>query len=89
MAPVPLMARRRFRPIQIDWKRSAVAWGYAYTDEHRIELEPSLLKDDKKLLEVAAHEVVHIILPQLDEATVLLLGRHIGDVLHRLSFRRS
>lgn len=44
---------------------------------------------DEKLLEVAAHEVVHIILPQLDEATVTLLGRHVGDVLYRLSFRRG
>lgn len=89
MAPHPLMARRRFRPIQIDWKRSSIAWGYAYTEEHRIELEPSLLKDDKKLLEVAAHEVAHIILPHLDEATVTLLGKHVGDVLYRLSFRRG
>ncbi len=87
MAPLPLMARRKFRPIQINWKRSAVAWGYAYTDEHRIELDPRM--NDEKLLEVAAHEVAHIILPELDEATVLLLGRHIGDVLYRLSFRRG
>lgn len=87
MAPVPLMARRKFRPIQIDWKRSSVAWGYAYIDEHRIELDPRMT--DEKLLEVAAHEVAHIILPQLDEATITLLGRHIGDVLYRLSFRRG
>lgn len=87
MASVPLMARRRFRPIKIDWKRSAVAWGYAYIDEHRIELDPRMT--DEKLLEVAAHEVAHIILPHLDEATVTLLGKHVGDVLYRLSFRRG
>lgn len=87
MAPHPLMARRRFRPIQIDWKRSAVAWGYAFIDEHRIELDPRMT--DEKLLEVAAHEVAHIILPHLDEATVTLLGKHVGDVLYRLSFRRG
>lgn len=64
-----------------------MAWGYAYIDEHRIELDPRMT--DEKLLEVAAHEVAHIILPQLDEATVTLLGRHVGDVLYRLNFRRG
>lgn len=87
MAALPLMARRRFKPIEIGWKRSAIAWGYAYIDEHRIELDPRMT--DEKLLEVAAHEVAHIILPELDEATITLLGRQIGDVLYRLSFRRG
>ena len=76
----------RFKKIRIDWRKSETAWGMAYCDEHRIELDPRMT--DETLLEVASHEVTHVILPMLDEAAVELLGRHIGDVLTRLKFRR-
>lgn len=78
--------RKRFRPIKIDWKKSETVWGMAYCDEHRIELDPRMT--DTTLIEVASHEVTHVILPVLDEEAVELLGRHIADVLTRLGFRR-
>lgn len=52
----------------------------------RIVLDPRM--DDATMLEVAFHEVAHIICPYLEEDAVELLGRHIGDVLTRLGFRR-
>ena len=80
------MARGRLRKIKIEWKRLTQAWGYAYPDEHRIELDPRM--NDKLLLEIASHEAAHIAAPYLDEAAVDLIGRQIGDVLHRIGFRR-
>ena len=82
------MARRkRLRPIKIEWKRLVQAWGYAYPDEHRIELDQRM--GDKLLLEIASHEAAHVAAPYLDEAAIDLIGRHVGDVLFRLGFRRT
>lgn len=82
------MARKkRFRKIKIAWKRSESVWGIAYPDEHRIELDDRMT--DVTLIEVASHEVAHVVLPVLDEEAVELLGRHIADVLTRLGFRRA
>jgi predicted SprT family Zn-dependent metalloprotease len=78
--------KARFRKIRIDWRKSETAWGVAYCEDHRIELDPRMT--DETLLEVASHEVAHIVLPFLDEEAVELLGRHIGDVLTRLGFSR-
>ena len=78
--------RPRFRPIKIQWKESKLVWGMAYPDEHRIELDPRMT--DTTLIEVASHEVAHVILPVLDEEAVELLGRHVADVLTRLGFSR-
>lgn len=83
------MKRRRAKvkqPIAYDWKSSASVWGMAFPDERRIELDPRM--DDRTLLEIAPHEVIHVIAPFLDEEAVTEIGRHIGDVLHRLGFRR-
>jgi hypothetical protein len=82
------MARnKRFRKIKIAWKRSESVYGMAYPLEHRIELDDRMT--DTTMIEVAAHEVTHVILPVLDEEAVELLGRHIADVLTRLGFRRA
>jgi hypothetical protein len=59
----------------------------AYPDEHRIELDDRMT--DVTLIEVASHEVAHVVLPVLDEDAVELLGRHIADVLTRLGFKRT
>jgi len=78
--------RPRFKPIKIDWKRSESVYGMAYPLEHRIELDDRMT--DTTMIEVAAHEVTHVILPVLDEEAVELLGRHIANVLTRLGFQR-
>lgn len=80
------MARRRFRKIKVEWQEMRTTWGLAYPDEYKIILDPRM--DDATVLEVASHEVAHIICPYLEEDAVELLGRHIGDVLARLGFRR-
>lgn len=80
------MARKRFRRIKIKFEEMRSTYGLAYTDDHLIVLDPRMT--DTTMAEVAAHEVTHVILPMLDEDAVELLGRHIGDVLSRLGFRR-
>ena len=80
------MARKRFRRIKVEFEEMRTTWGLAYTDEHRIVLDPRMT--DATMLDVAAHEVAHVICPYLEEDAVELLGRHIGDVLTRLGFRR-
>jgi predicted SprT family Zn-dependent metalloprotease len=80
------MARKRFRRITIKFDEMRTTWGLAYTDDHLIVLDPRMT--DATMAEVAAHEVAHVICPYLEEEAVELLGRHIGDVLMRLGFRR-
>ena len=75
------------RRISIKRKRNKNAWGMAYPDAHKIELDPAL--EGKDLIEIAVHEVSHVVFPHLDEATVDLLGKQCADVLWRLKFRVS
>lgn len=75
----------RRRKIKIVWKKSEAAWGWAYIDDHLVELDPRM--DEKTLLEVAAHEVGHIVLPEISEERIDLLGKQVADVLWRLKFR--
>lgn len=70
----------RRRKIKIQWKHSSAAWGW-----YRIELDPRM--DEKTLLEVAAHEVGHIVLPEISEEKIDQLGKQVADVLWRLKFR--
>ena len=78
--------RKRLRPIRIAWVRSNLAWGMAYPEEWRIELDDRSC--DKTLAGIAVHEVAYVVLPMLDEAAVEALGNHAADVLWRLGFRR-
>lgn len=78
--------RKRLRPIKIDWRKSESVWGVAFPQEHRIELDPRMT--DAMLLEVASHEVAHVVCPYLDEEPIEELGKHISNVLTRLGFRR-
>lgn len=79
--------RKRIKPILIEWKKLTTAWGWAYTEEHRIELDPRM--DERTLLEVASHEVGHIVLPDVAEDKIDLLGKQIANVLWRIGFRRE
>lgn len=78
---------KRPKRIAIEWKKLSTAWGWAYTDEHRIELDPRM--DERTLLEVASHEVGHIVLPEVPEDKIDLLGKQIANVLWRVGFRRE
>lgn len=78
---------KRLKKITIEWKKLTTAWGWAYTDCHRIELDPRM--DERTLLEVASHEVGHIVLPEVEEGKIDLLGKQVADVLWRIGFRRE
>lgn len=75
------------RRISIRRKRNKNAWGMAYPLKYKIDLDPAL--EGKNLIEIAVHEVSHVVFPHLDEATVDLLGKQCADVLWRLKFRVS
>lgn len=73
------------RKIRIAKKRNLGCWGMAYPSEWRIELDPDL--DERTLIDIATHEVAHVVIPDLDETAVDRLGKHVADVLYRLGFR--
>jgi hypothetical protein len=75
------------RKIRYRFKANPGVWGLAFPDQWRIELDPAL--DDKTLLDIASHEVTHVVIPDLDEAAVDRLGKQIADVLWRMGFRRE
>ena len=75
------------RKIRIARKRNPGCWGMAYPERWRIELDPEL--DDKTLMDIAVHEVTHVVLPVLDEAAVDTLCKQVADVLWRLGFRKE
>jgi hypothetical protein len=75
------------RKIRIARKRNPGCWGLAFPAEWRIELDDRL--HDKTLLDIATHEVAHVVIPDLDESAVDRLGKHVADVLWRLGFRRE
>ena len=77
---------KNLRPIRIGWVKSRTAWGWAYPEEWRIELDDRSC--DKTLINTSVHEVAHVVLPMLDETAVEALGNHAADVLWRLGFRR-
>jgi hypothetical protein len=73
------------RKIKISRKRNPGCWGMAYPAERRIELDPEL--DEKTLIDIATHETVHVVAPDLSEEATDRIGRHVADVLWRLGFR--
>jgi|SanBayMetagenome_1026888.scaffolds.fasta_scaffold46138_2 hypothetical protein len=73
------------RRISIKRKRNKNAWGMAYPDRYRVEIDPDL--EGKNLIEIGIHEVTHVVFPHLDEASVDLLGKQCADVLWRLGLR--
>ena len=75
------------RKVRIARKRNPGAWGLAFPDEWRIELDDRL--HDKTLIDIAVHETAHVVIPDLDESAVDRLGKHVADVLWRLGFRKE
>jgi hypothetical protein len=73
------------RKVRFRFKRNPSVWGLAFPDEWRIELDDRL--HDKTLLDIAIHETVHVVAPDLSEECVDRIGRQCADVLWRLGFR--
>lgn len=80
------MARRK-RSIKIELKPLPKDWGQAYEDARVITLDPRM--DDHTMLQIAPHEVLHILFPWMTEEAVNEAGIEIGDVLYRLGYRRT
>lgn len=77
----------KIRGINVVWRKLAHGWGYAYTDEKRIELDPRM--DDKTLLDIAPHEFAHMYFPGAPEALVSEFGKAVGAFLWKVGFRRE
>jgi len=75
------------RKVRYAFKRNPGCWGMAYPDQWRIELDDRL--SDKTLIDIATHETVHVVAPDLSEEATDRIGRHVADVLWRLGFRRD
>jgi len=75
------------RKIRFAHKRNKGCWGMAYPQEWRIELDPAL--SDQALLDIAIHEAIHVVAPDLSEEATDRIGRHCGELLWRLGFRRE
>ena len=73
--------------IKVRWIRSRHVWGLAIPHKKTIYLDDRM--DDKTMLDVASHEVIHICFPDLSEESVNEAGKTIADVLWRLGFRRE
>ncbi len=81
------MKRYRFPHLRIVFKALPKDWGYTYPNEWTIYLDKRM--EDKLMIDTAAHEVLHKIIPDLKEETVELAGQHIADVLTRIGFARN
>jgi hypothetical protein len=81
------MSKQRLRKVKIKFRRLADAWGLAHPDSWEIHLDSRL--DDKTLIDIATHETVHVVAPDLSEEATDRIGRHVADVLWRLGFRRE
>lgn len=74
------------RRIRFKFKRNPGVWGLAFPSG-RIELDPSL--DDRTLLDIAAHEALHVLFPDLSEESVNNAGISLADLFWRLGYRRN
>lgn len=74
------------RRIRYRFKRNRGAWGKAYPEQNRIEVDPGL--EDKTLLDISIHEGLHVLFPIIDENEINNAGKSLADLLWRMGFRR-
>lgn len=75
------------RRIRFKRKRNRGAWGLAYVNEYRIEIDPDL--EPRTEMDIAIHEGLHVLFPYLPEDAVDEAGKTLADLLWRLGFRRE
>lgn len=75
------------RRIRYRLKRNRGCWGKAWPHEWRIELDPDL--DQKTAMDIALHEGLHVLFPDLEEHDVNAAGATLADLLWRLGYRRE
>ena len=74
------------RRIRFTHKRNKGAWGLAHVDQWRIEIDPDL--EDRTHMDIAIHEGLHCLFPDLSEEAVNQAGITLADLLWRLGYRR-
>jgi hypothetical protein len=74
------------RRIRFTHKRNKGCWGLARPG-FRIEIDPSL--EDKTHMDIAIHEGLHCLFPDLSEEAVNQAGITLADLLWRLGYRRN
>jgi len=62
------------------------AWGLADKEAKTVELDIRL--QGRKHLEIAIHEALHIVFPDMSETIVARTGRRLANVLWQLNYRR-
>lgn len=75
------------RRIHYATKRNRGAWGMAYPDERRIEIDPAL--EGRSKLEILLHESLHVLLPQFPEDVINEFGKTQADLIWRAGFREK
>lgn len=75
------------RRIRYSHKRNRGVYGLAFTDEFRIEIDPML--EDRTHMDIALHEGLHCLFPDLPEDTINTAGTTLADLLWRLGYRRN
>lgn len=81
------MARKRKKILVTERKLGREqAWGLAYKDEKRIELEKAMR--GKKRMKTLVHEALHQVFPEASESRILKAGIIIGNILWEQSYRR-
>ena len=75
------------RRIRFVHKRNKGCWGLAHADRWRIEIDPDL--EDRTHMDIAIHEGLHCLFPDLSEEAVNQAGITLADLLWRLGYRRT
>lgn len=81
------MSKQRLKKIKFRFSKLPDAWGLAYADKWEIHLDKRL--DEKTLLDIAIHEGLHCLFPDLSEEAVNQAGITLADLLWRLGYRRN
>jgi hypothetical protein len=75
------------RRIRFVHRRIKGAWGLAWPDQWKIALSPNM--DDRTHMDIAIHEGLHCVFPDLSEEAVNQAGITLADLLWRLGYRRN
>lgn len=75
------------RRIRFVHKRIKGAWGQAWPHRWLIEISPNL--DERTHMDIALHEALHVLFPDLSEESVNNAGITLADLLWRLGYRRE
>ena len=79
--------KRSERRIRYRHRRNKGCWGKAFYESWTIDIDPRLAGQTH--LDIAIHEGLHCLFPQIDEAVINAAGTTLADLLWRLGYRRT